>query len=207
MASPISERTRNGLSGPAGSGQTAGQPVPPVTEDQPTAAGVLEQLAERLGAQARAATIYGEPIDRGGVTVIPVARAMWGFGGGAGHDNEQQAGAGGGGGASVSPVGYIEIKDGVTSFRPIFKPPVGLIAAVVGLVVGLLLGRALGRRDALASHGSLWQPQWTPSWAAGHVPSWRQRRTHTPQIGLLALAARLRRLRASALAGFWRAQS
>lgn len=110
------------------------------------ATGLVEKLAERLGAQARASTIYGEPVDRDGVTVIPVARAMWGCGGGAGRDDEQQVGSGGGGGTMVSPVGYIEIKDGETSYRPIFKPPVIALAAAAGMALGLALARICGAR-------------------------------------------------------------
>jgi len=110
------------------------------------AAGLVEKLAERLGAHARASTIYGEPIDRDGVTVIPVARAMWGFGGGAGRDDEQQVGSGGGGGMRISPVGYIEIKDGETAYRPIFKPPVIAMAAAVGMALGLVIARICGAR-------------------------------------------------------------
>ena len=117
---------------------------PGVNGVTPDATGLVEQLAERRGAQARASTIYGEAIDRDGVTVIPVARAIWGFGGGAGRDEEQQVGSGGGGGMMVSPVGYIEIKDGETTYRPIFKPPVVAIAVVIGVGLGLLLSRVCG---------------------------------------------------------------
>ena len=65
--------------------------------------------AEKLGAVARAATVFGEPVERDGITVIPVAKARWGFGGGAGQRKEeggrgkQEDGAGGGGGVQVSP--------------------------------------------------------------------------------------------------------
>ncbi len=75
-------------------------------------------MAERLGAAARAATIFGEPVERDGITVIPVAKARWGFGGGVGRRREED-GAGGGGGAQVTPVGFIELKSGAAEFRPI----------------------------------------------------------------------------------------
>ena len=38
-------------------------------------------MAEKLCAVARAATVFGEPVKRGVITVIPVAKARWGFGG------------------------------------------------------------------------------------------------------------------------------
>ena len=60
------------------------------------------------------------PID--GVKVIPVAKARWGFGGGGGSRDAGGEGSGGGGGVWVSPVGYIEMKDGDSRFRPIQGP-------------------------------------------------------------------------------------
>jgi len=119
---------------------------------------LMDKLAERLGKGARAAAVFGEPVEREGVTVIPVAKARWGFGGGAGIDGgEAQEGAeaaasgargrgrrggrgtGGGGGAMVVPAGYIEIKAGKTDYHPIIDPAqvaiVGTIATAVVLVV------------------------------------------------------------------------
>jgi hypothetical protein len=58
-------------------------------------------MAEKLGAAARAATIFGDPVERDGVTVIPVARARWGFGGGMGRRKEEN-GAGGGGSVQLN---------------------------------------------------------------------------------------------------------
>ena len=89
---------------------------------------LMETLAERLGAQARAAILCGESVERDDVTVIPVARAVWGFGGGGGTGGDRGAGSGGGGGMLLSPVGYIEISHGRTRYRPIFGQ--GLIAVV-----------------------------------------------------------------------------
>jgi hypothetical protein len=37
----------------------------------------------------------------------------------------------------LSPVGYIELKDGSSTYRPIFKPPILAITLIVGLLVGL----------------------------------------------------------------------
>ena len=78
----------------------------------------ISTMAEKLGAAARAATIFGDAVERDGITVIPVAKARWGFGGGAGHRKDED-GAGGGGGAQVTPVGFIEMKNGEAEFRPI----------------------------------------------------------------------------------------
>jgi len=98
---------------------------------------LFEKLAEKIGVTARAATIYGEAVERDGVTVIPVAKARWGLGGGGGHRRHgANEGLGGGGGITVNPVGYIEIREGRSRFRPIWDP-----AKVIGLAAsgGLLL--------------------------------------------------------------------
>lgn len=109
---------------------TTPTPTTPATPSvQPSPSGLaatqsttfLERLANQMGVRAGAASIVGSPIERDGVTVVPVARASWGFGGGGGGQGENQ-GSGGGGGASVRPVGYIELKNGQAIFRPIYDP-------------------------------------------------------------------------------------
>ena len=59
---------------------------------------LVTRLADKLGSHASAATVYAAPIEREGVTVIPVAKISYGFGGGGG---EQREGSGGGGGGGV----------------------------------------------------------------------------------------------------------
>jgi uncharacterized spore protein YtfJ len=89
----------------------------------------LSKIAERLGASASARAVFGEAVERDGVTVIPVARVRYGFGGGSGRGggrraksdagDEDQFGSGGGGGVQAGPVGYIELCDGQASFTRI----------------------------------------------------------------------------------------
>ena len=100
-------------------------------------------IAEKLGAVAKAATVFGEPVERDGITVIPVAKARWGFGGGAGQSGDED-GAGGGGGVQVTPVGFIEIKNHEANFRPIRTASLPWI--VVGSVVSLFLLRSTWKR-------------------------------------------------------------
>ena len=104
-----------------------------------SAAAFIGSMAEKLGAAAKAATIFGEPVERDGLTVIPVARARWGFGGGAGSRGDED-GAGGGGGAQVTPVGFIELKNGAAEFRPIRVVSIPWLIAG-GLAAALLLRR------------------------------------------------------------------
>ena len=96
-------------------------------------------MAERLGAAARATTIFSDQVERDGLTVIPVAKARWGFGGGVGRRKDED-GAGGGGGMQITPVGFIELKNGAAEFRPIRTVSFNWIIAG-GLAALLLLRR------------------------------------------------------------------
>lgn len=120
----------------------------PVEGATPMPLSLFEKLAEKLGVAARAATIYGEAVERDGVTVIPVAKARWGLGGGRGKHGiaGRHEGMGGGGGVIVQPVGFIEMSNGESRFRPIVTPGTWLrIAAVAGSLLVLALMRL--RRD------------------------------------------------------------
>jgi uncharacterized spore protein YtfJ len=107
---------------------------------------VLDRVAESVGTRANVAAVFGEPIEREGLTVIPVAKARFGFGGGGGsgaREGEDGSGGGGGGGAAVSPVGYIEVRDGGAEFKRIFAPtdlvPVVVAASLATLTLKRLL--------------------------------------------------------------------
>ena len=110
----------------------------------------ISTMAEKLGSVAQAATVFGQPVERDGITVIPVAKARWGFGGGVGQrkdegaDGRQEDGAGGGGGVQVTPVGFIEIKNQGANFRPIRT--VSLPWIIVGGIFSLLLVRKTLKR-------------------------------------------------------------
>jgi uncharacterized spore protein YtfJ len=115
-------------------------------EDPATAATPAQSLLERLGQQlsttATAQAVYGTPVERDGITVISVARARYGFGGGGGGGTQPNdaagAGLGAGAGMSLTPVGYIELREGRSRFRPIRSSVVPLVA-VSGAIAWLLL--------------------------------------------------------------------
>jgi uncharacterized spore protein YtfJ len=118
------------------------------------AAEVLERLAEKLGSKASVSAVFGEPVDREGITIIPVARVALGFGGGAdsgrGQSEIAEGGGGGGGGAAADPAGYIEIKDGNAVFKPIRNPLVDVVVPLTVLVAAFaarqMVERLLRRR-------------------------------------------------------------
>jgi len=109
---------------------------------------MFDQLQESAGARA----VFGEAVERGDRTVIPVARVAYGFGGGwggppGGASEGGGEGAGGGGGAMARPVGALEITDRETRFVSLPTARSRMLAAGAFLV-GLLLGRVLARRGA-----------------------------------------------------------
>ena len=123
---------------------------------RPKESSFVEGLAYQLGMTANARNIYGDPVERDGVTVIPVAQAAYGFGGGSGRGKKESGevageGSGGGGGAMLIPVGYIEIKNGQTRFRPTRDPlailPAILAAAPLSLLMIWRITKLLRRKS------------------------------------------------------------
>lgn len=98
---------------------------------------------------------FGEPIERDGVTLVPVARVCGGtgFGGGDGTIDEADAsarsGSGGGGGlgVGVTPVGVYVVTGGQVRWEPAFDLNRAVIGGqVLGAIAILALARAAYRR-------------------------------------------------------------
>lgn len=98
----------------------------------------LSRLAEKLGGSAGAQTVYGEAVERDGVTVIPVAKVAYGFGGGSAGEGE-----GGGGGVQAMPLGFIEIENGRASYRRIGFPSGMAALLMAGGLAGAMLLRGV----------------------------------------------------------------
>lgn len=108
---------------------------------------LVERIGEVIQIHANAKQVYGEPVVRGDMTIIPVARVQWGFGGGGIGLGGVERG-GGGGGARATPCGYIELRNGQAEYVPIHDLASAgpLIAAgIAGAILGLILGRKLGK--------------------------------------------------------------
>jgi uncharacterized spore protein YtfJ len=78
--------------------------------------------------------VFGEPYERDGVTVIPVA-AVYGGGGGGGEKGDAKDAEGSGFGVAARPVGVYVIADGTVRWDPAFD----LTRVILG---GQLLGFA-----------------------------------------------------------------
>jgi uncharacterized spore protein YtfJ len=106
---------------------------------------LLERIGESVGHRAQVSAVFGEPVERGSLTVIPVAKARFGFGGGGGFGTlkgEEGSGGGGGGAAAVTPIGYIKMGNGGATFKRI-STPMDVFAFVAGVSVAALAVKRL----------------------------------------------------------------
>jgi uncharacterized spore protein YtfJ len=117
----------------------------------PSTSTTIESLAKVFGAKTNAAIVYGERVEHDGVTVIPVAKVVYGFGCGLNH-SKVDTGEGGGGGARVTPIGYIEIKCGRSRFRRILDVESLTRPIIVGGLLGLLALRSILRSRDCRQH-------------------------------------------------------
>ena len=104
---------------------------------------LLEHLVTQVGGKAGAKAVFGDPVERDGITVIPVARIRWGVGGGGGASSEG-AGSGGGGGVRADPIGYIEVTSAAASFRPVPRS-IGPAEVLGGAIATAIVLRALAQ--------------------------------------------------------------
>jgi uncharacterized spore protein YtfJ len=114
-------------------------------------------IDEMLGPARDALTVrrvYGEPYERDGVTVIPVAAVRGGAGGGGGHDPAGQEGEGGGFALGAKPVGVFVLTDGQVRWRPAVDVN-RLVATVAATVVAVAVARVrLARSRARSAVGA-----------------------------------------------------
>ena len=87
--------------------------------------------------------VYGEPIERDGVVIIPAADVRGGGGGGAGTDAAGDSGGGGGFGVMARPVGVYVVRDGGVHWEPAVDVSRLAIGGMVTAVVALLVLRSV----------------------------------------------------------------
>ena len=91
--------------------------------------------------------VYGEPIERDGVLVIPAAKVGGGGGGGGGEGGEGHEGSGSGGGFGVGarPVGAFVVRDGEVTWQPAVDVTRIVLGGQIVAIVGFLTLRAIVR--------------------------------------------------------------
>ena len=90
-------------------------------EDLELGLGVTDRIIDRLHRYVGVERVFGSPVEREGVTVIPVAKMRTGGGGGGGGGGDDHAGGsgeGGGFGVIGKPVGVYVLKDGRVDWQP-----------------------------------------------------------------------------------------
>jgi len=107
----------------------------------------FDSLTDRLHGSASVRSVYGEPVETQGKTIIPVAKVAYGFGGGYGEtkgddkEGRDKEGGGMGGGIAVKPVGIVEVTKEETRFISFSgkKKLAGML--ILGFILGLFFGR------------------------------------------------------------------
>ena len=86
-------------------------------------------------------TIVGDPVTtQDGVTLVPVSRVSFGFGGGGGDLVKQRSGFAGGSGAAVriEPIGFLVIRNGIVNMLNIQPPAANTFDRIVDLIPQLM---------------------------------------------------------------------
>ena len=68
---------------------------------------LIERVMGELHRIVQTQTVVGEPLQAGGVTLIPVSKISFGFGAGGGQEGKGQSGTGGG--ATVEPIAFVVV--------------------------------------------------------------------------------------------------
>lgn len=86
-------------------------------------------------------TIVGDPVTTpDGVTLVPVSRVSFGFGGGGGDLVKQRSGFAGGSGAAVriEPIGFLVIRNGIVNMLNTQPPAANTFDRIVDLIPQLM---------------------------------------------------------------------
>ncbi len=104
---------------------------------------MIQESMAKVREMADTNTIVGQPIHTpDGVTLIPISRVSFGFGGGGTsftfgkkeENTEPNMGTGIGAGVKIDPVAFLIVKDGITRVMPVAAPPMNTIDRVVEMV-------------------------------------------------------------------------
>ena len=104
---------------------------------------VIEDARESMSVER----VYGDPIERDGITLIPAAAVRGGSGGGSSEASEEvPSGSGMGFGTTARPVGAYRIQEGRVDWIPAADTTRVIVVAELGAIVALLVLRSIMRR-------------------------------------------------------------
>lgn len=95
--------------------------------------------------------VFGEPYEKDGVTVIPVAAVAGGGGGGGGEQGEESKGSGGGFGMAARPAGMYVIKGDTVEWVPALDLNRVIMGGQIVAVLALLVLRPVFKAKARAA--------------------------------------------------------
>ena len=96
---------------------------------------VLQESMAKVREMVDTNTIVGQPIQTpDGVTLIPISRVSFGFGGGGTAFGNPNLGTAMGAGVKVEPVSFLIIKDGTVRVLPVAVPAVTTMDRIVEMV-------------------------------------------------------------------------
>ena len=103
---------------------------------------LMQTAMEKVREMVDTNTIVGQPITTpDGVTLIPIPKVSFGFGGAGGDYGKTQPkdfGGGSAAGVKIDPVAFLVIRDGITRVLPVAVPPVSTLDRVVEMVPDLM---------------------------------------------------------------------
>ena len=99
---------------------------------------LMRSTMEKIHEMVDTNNIVGQPIvTPDGITLIPISKVSFGFGGGGGdYGKNAKDGFGGGSaaGVKIDPVAFLVVKDGITRVMPVSVPPTSTMERVVEMV-------------------------------------------------------------------------
>ena len=118
---------------------------------------MMQTTMEKIREMVDVNTVVGDPIEAGGVTILPISQVSVGFASG-GSDldlNTQKEnsnnifGGGGGAGVKIDPVAFLVIKDGTTRVMPVAVPPVSTVDRIVDMAPDIVdkIGKFFDKKD------------------------------------------------------------
>ena len=112
---------------------------------------LMRSTMDKIREMADTNTIVGQPITTAdGVTLIPISRVSFGFGGGGatfgfggaggdyGKTQPKDFGGGSAAGVKIDPVAFLVIRDGITRVLPVAMPPMTTLDRVVEMMPDLV---------------------------------------------------------------------
>jgi uncharacterized spore protein YtfJ len=99
----------------------------------------IEQAKDTLTAKR----VFGDPVEKNGVTIIPAARVQGGGGGGTGEGPAGEGkGSGSGFGVNAKPAGAYVIRGDEVVWRPAVDPNKVIVGAAIVVFAALMVARA-----------------------------------------------------------------